>query len=129
MDRIARGSGGSLVGSGARVPPSPSLLAPLQRSRGGRGGAGPCGGARGARSWDIPGLKVSLFPESRVHPFGSLSLALNQTDAAANRVSIGFMAAAGIDITLFRYFFVTAEARYAAVPGNCCALPRVTGLV
>jgi hypothetical protein len=39
------------------------------------------------------------------------------------------MAAAGLDINVFRWLFVTAEARYAVQPGNCCALPRVTGLV
>lgn len=84
----------------------------------------------GARTWNIPGLKVSLFPNSRVHPFASASLAINQVDGApANRVSLGLMGAAGLDITVFRWLFVTAEARYAVQPGNCCALPRVTGLV
>ena len=46
-----------------------------------------------------------------------------------NRVSLGIMGAAGLDILVFRWLFVTAEARYAVQPGNCCALPRVTGLV
>ncbi|MBK7865481.1 MAG: hypothetical protein IPJ65_44160 [Archangiaceae bacterium] len=84
----------------------------------------------GARSWDIPGIKVSLFPSSRVHPFASASLSINQVDGQpANRVSLGFMAAAGLDITVWRWFFLSAEARYNTIPGNCCALPRVTGLV
>lgn len=84
----------------------------------------------GARSWQIPGLKVSLFPNSRVHPFASASLAINQVDGVpANRVSLGLVGAVGLDITIFRWLFVTAEARYAVQPGNCCALPRVTGLV
>jgi hypothetical protein len=83
----------------------------------------------GARNWDIPGIKVAAFPFHRVHPFASLSLAINQADSVPNKVSLGFMAAAGFDITLFKYFFITAEARYSAVPGNCCALPRVTGLI
>lgn len=85
---------------------------------------------QGSRSWQIPGLKVSLFPSSRVHPFASASLMINQVDnAPANRVSLGFMAAAGLDITVFRWLFLTAEARYQVQPGNCCALPRVAGLV
>lgn len=84
----------------------------------------------GARSWEIPGLKVSLFPSSRIHPFASASLSINQADGQpANKVSLGIMGAVGLDLTIWNWLFVTAEARYNTVPGNCCALPRVTGLV
>ncbi|MBL8953482.1 MAG: hypothetical protein JNK82_22090 [Myxococcaceae bacterium] len=85
---------------------------------------------QGARSWQIPGLKVTLFPSSRVHPFASASLALNQVDGQpSNRFSLGVLGAAGLEINVFRWLFLTAEARYAVTPGNCCALPRVGGLV
>jgi hypothetical protein len=83
----------------------------------------------GVRNWDIPGIKLSAFPGHRVHPFASISLSITQADATPGKVSLGYMAAAGLDITLFRYFFITGEVRYSDVPGNCCALPRVTGLV
>lgn len=84
----------------------------------------------GSRSWQIPGLKVSLFPSSRVHPFAQASLAINQVDGTpANRFSLGVVGSAGLDIAIFRWLFLTAEARYAVTPGNCCALPRVAGLV
>jgi len=84
----------------------------------------------GSRSWQIPGLKVSLFPNSRVHPFAQGALALNQVDGTgSNRFSLGVVGSAGLDITVFRWLFLSAEARYAVTPGNCCALPRVAGLV
>ncbi len=80
-----------------------------------------------ARSFDIPGLKISA-PFSRFRPFVSGGLSLAQS-AAAPGTDIGFVAAAGIDIVLFRHFFITGEARYHAFPADCCSLPRVSGLV
>lgn len=82
----------------------------------------------GARTWQIPGIKLSAMPHARVHPWISLSVALHQVDSAPGRVSIGLMKAAGLDFTIFKYFFLSGEVRVSYVPGDCCGLPRVSGL-
>jgi hypothetical protein len=81
------------------------------------------------RVWS-EGFKVTPFPWWRVRPFASASLTLHESGLQSLRTpAIGFMAALGVDVTVFRHVFVTAEARYDALPGNCCALPRLSGLI
>jgi hypothetical protein len=84
----------------------------------------------GARSFDVPGLKFSILPHSRLRPFVSGGLALGQSAADPNNgLSIGFVGAAGLDLILFKYLFVTGEVRYRNFPADCCSLPRISGLV
>jgi hypothetical protein len=84
----------------------------------------------GAMSFDVPGLKFALFPHSRVRPFVSGGLALGKNAADPNDgIAVGFVAAAGLDVILFKYLFLTGEVRYRDFPADCCALPRVSGLV
>lgn len=84
---------------------------------------------QGAQTWHIPGIKLTGMPDSRVRPWISLSVALHQSNADPGRIAVGFMKAAGLDVTLFKYFFLTGEVRVDYVPGNCCTLPRVAGLL
>ena len=82
----------------------------------------------GAQTWLIPGIKLSAMPHARVHPWISLSAALHRVDAAPGRVAVGLMKAVGLDFTVFKYFFLSGEVRVSVVPGDCCSLPRVSGL-
>jgi len=84
----------------------------------------------GAMSIDVPGLKFSLLPHSRVRPFASIALSLGKNAAdPTDSIAVGFTGAAGLDIILFKYVFLTGEVRYRNYPSDCCSLPRVSGLV
>lgn len=82
------------------------------------------------RTWDMLGVKGSLFPTSPVKPYVSVSFAGNESYANPGKYSFGFAAAAGLDVFLGKHFFLEAEARYRVTPGACCAeVPSVTGVV
>jgi hypothetical protein len=84
----------------------------------------------GAMSIDVPGIKFSLLPHSRVRPFASVGLSLGKNAAdPTDSIAVGFVGAAGLDIILFKYVFLTGEVRYRNYPSDCCSLPRVSGLV
>jgi hypothetical protein len=82
------------------------------------------------RTWDMLGVKGSLFPNSPVKPYASVSFAGNESYANPGKYSFGFAAAAGLDVFFGKHFFLEAEARYRVTPGACCAeVPSVTGVV
>ncbi len=74
-----------------------------------------------SRTWDVLGVKGSLFPRSPVKPYASVSFAINENLKNPGKYSFGFSAAAGMDIFIGKYFFLEAEARYRMSPGNCCS--------
>lgn len=81
--------------------------------------------------WDLPGLKVSLFPHSKLRPYLSGGLSARSMERDSQRsLHVGGVAAAGVDLYLGRRLFIEAEARYRVMPGNCCGeLHQWTGLV
>jgi hypothetical protein len=84
----------------------------------------------GAMNIDVPGLKFSLLPHSRIRPFASGGLSLGKNAADPNNgIAVGFVAGAGLDVMIFRWLFLTGEVRYHSYPAECCSLPRVSGLV
>jgi hypothetical protein len=84
----------------------------------------------GAMNIDVPGLKFSLLPHSRIRPFASGGLSLGKNAADPNNgIAVGFVAGAGLDVMIFRWLFLTGEVRYHSFPAECCSLPRVSGLV
>ena len=83
-----------------------------------------------SRTWDMLGVKLSLFPYSPVKPYGSVSFSGTESYAKPGKFSFGFAGAAGIDVFLGKHFFLEAEVRYRMTPGNCCSdVPALTGLV
>jgi hypothetical protein len=74
-----------------------------------------------SRTWDVLGVKCSLFPRSPVKPYASVSFAINENLKNPGKYAFGFSAAAGMDIFIGKYFFIEAEARYRMSPGNCCS--------
>ena len=74
-----------------------------------------------SRTWDVLGVKGSLFPRSPVKPYASVSFAINENLKNPGKYSFGFSAAAGMDIFIGKYFFLEAEARYRMTPGSCCS--------
>lgn len=85
---------------------------------------------QGGRTWDMLGVKLSLFPNSPVKPYGSVSFSGNESYANPGKYSFGFAGAGGLDIFLGKHFFLEAEVRYRMTPGNCCSeVPALTGVV
>lgn len=85
---------------------------------------------RGGRTWDILGIKGSLFPNSPVKPYASVSFSGNENYANPGKYSFGFAGAGGLDVFLGKHFFLEAEVRYRMTPGACCSeVPALTGLV
>lgn len=85
---------------------------------------------RGGRTWDILGIKGSLFPHSPVKPYASVSFSGNENYANPGKYSFGFAGAGGLDVFLGKHFFLEAEVRYRMTPGACCSeVPALTGLV
>lgn len=74
-----------------------------------------------SRTWDVLGVKGSLFPRSPVKPYASVSFAVSENLKNPGKFSLGFSAAAGMDIFIGKYFFLEAEARYRMTPGSCCS--------
>lgn len=82
------------------------------------------------RTWDMLGVKGSLFPRSPVKPYASVSFAGNERYANPGKYSFGFAAAAGLDVFFGKHFFLEAEVRYRLTPGACCSeVPSLTGVV
>jgi hypothetical protein len=85
---------------------------------------------QGGRTWDMLGVKLSLFPNSPVKPYGSVSFSGNESYANPGKFAFGFAGAGGIDVFLGKHFFLEAEVRYRMTPGNCCSeVPALTGVV
>lgn len=87
---------------------------------------------RDSRTWDVLGAKLSLFPNSPVKPYASVSLAATEVLAKAGQYSLGVAGAGGLDLFFGKHFFLEAEVRYRVTPGAgaCCSeIPSVTGLV
>jgi hypothetical protein len=85
---------------------------------------------QGGRTWDILGIKGSLFPHSPVKPYASVSFSGNENYANPGKFSFGFAGAGGLDVFIGKYFFLEAEVRYRMTPGACCSeVPALTGLV
>ncbi len=83
-----------------------------------------------SRTWDVLGVKTSLFPRSPVKPYASVSFSINEHLKNQGNYSFGFAAAAGLDVFIGKYFFLEAEVRYRMTPGSCCTeVPALTGLV
>lgn len=81
------------------------------------------------RSFDPLGIKLALAPSFRLRPYGSISLSLNDAPRFGNRLTVGLMAAAGLDLYFGRHFFIEAEVRYRRVPGCCQEEGRLTGMI
>ncbi|MDP1822941.1 MAG: hypothetical protein Q8L48_06860 [Archangium sp.] len=85
---------------------------------------------QGGRTWDMLGVKLSLFPNSPVKPYGSVSFSGNENYQNPGKYSFGFAAAGGLDVFIGKHFFLEAEVRYRMTPGACCSdVPALTGLV
>jgi hypothetical protein len=85
---------------------------------------------RTGRTWDMLGVKGSLFPTSPVKPYASISFAGNENYSNPGKYSFGFAAAAGLDVFFGKHFFLEAEVRYRVTPGDCCSeVPSLTGVV
>ncbi len=85
---------------------------------------------RRSRTWDIMGIKLSLFPHSPVKPYASVSFAGNENYSNKGQYSFGFAGAGGLDVFLGKTFFLEAEVRYRMTPSSCCVdAPALTGLV
>ena len=85
---------------------------------------------QGGRTWDMLGVKLSLFPHSPVKPYASVSFSGNENYANPGKYSFGFAGAGGLDIFIGKTFFLEAEVRYRMTPGACCSeVPALTGLV
>ncbi len=85
---------------------------------------------KSGRTWDMLGVKVSLFPNSIIKPYASVSFSGNEASANPGRFSFGLAAAGGVDLFIGRTFFLEAEVRYRVTPGNCCSeVPALTGLI
>ncbi|HEY0880873.1 MAG TPA: hypothetical protein VGD87_05055 [Archangium sp.] len=85
---------------------------------------------KNGRTWDMLGVKGSLFPNSPVKPYASVSFAGNENYDNPGKYSFGFAAAAGLDVFFGKHFFLEAEVRYRVTPGACCSeVPSVTGVV
>ncbi|MDP3156226.1 MAG: hypothetical protein Q8N23_26355 [Archangium sp.] len=82
------------------------------------------------RTWDMLGVKLSLFPNSPVKPYASVSFSGNESYANPGAFSFGFAGAGGLDVFFGKHFFLEAEVRYRMTPGNCCSdVPALTGVV
>ena len=82
------------------------------------------------RTWDMLGVKLSLFPNSPVKPYGSVSFGASESYANPGAFAFGFAGAGGIDVFLGRHFFLEAEVRYRMTPGACCSeAPALTGVI
>ena len=85
---------------------------------------------QGGRTWDILGVKVSLFPSSPVKPYASVSFGGNESYANRGKYAFGLAAAGGLDVFFGKHFFLEAEVRYRMTPGNCCSsVPALTGVI
>jgi len=85
---------------------------------------------KNGRTWDMLGVKGSLFPNSPVKPYASVSFAGNENYGNPGKYSFGFAAAAGLDVFFGKHFFLEAEVRYRVTPGACCSeVPSLTGVV
>jgi hypothetical protein len=85
---------------------------------------------QGGRTWDMLGVKLSLFPSSPVKPYASVSFGANENYANPGKYSWGFVGAGGLDVFFGKHFFVEAEVRYRMTPGACCSeVPALTGLI
>jgi hypothetical protein len=83
-----------------------------------------------SRTWDMLGAKLSLFPNSAVRPYASVSLGATELLADPGRYSLGVAGAGGLDVFFGRHFFLEAEVRYRVMPGACCSeVPSLTGVV
>lgn len=82
------------------------------------------------RSWDMLGVKLSLFPNSPVKPYGSVSFGASESYANPGAFAFGFAGAGGLDVFIGRHFFLEAEVRYRMTPGACCSeAPALTGVI
>lgn len=85
---------------------------------------------KGGRTWDMLGVKLSLFPHSPVKPYASISFSGNENYANPGKFSFGFAGAGGLDVFIGKIFFVEAEVRYRMTPGACCSeVPALTGVI
>lgn len=82
------------------------------------------------RTWDMLGVKLSLFPSSPVKPYASVSFSGNESYAHPGAFSFGLAGAGGLDVFFGKHFFLEAEVRYRMTPGKCCSdVPVLTGVV
>jgi hypothetical protein len=82
------------------------------------------------RTWDMLGVKLSLFPNSPVKPYGSISFGASESYANPGSYAFGFAGAGGLDVFIGRHFFLEAEVRYRMTPGSCCSeAPALTGVI
>ena len=85
---------------------------------------------QGGRTWDILGVKGSLFPSSSVKPYASVSFSGNENYQNPGKYSFGLAAAGGLDVFFGKHFFLEAEVRYRMTPGACCSeVPALTGVI
>ena len=85
---------------------------------------------KGGRTWDMLGVKLSLFPQSPVKPYASISFSGNENYANPGKFSFGFAGAGGLDVFIGKTFFLEAEVRYRMTPGACCSeVPALTGVI
>lgn len=85
---------------------------------------------KGGRTWDMLGVKLSLFPSSSIKPYASVSFSGNESYANPGKFSFGFAGAGGLDVFIGKTFFLEAEVRYRMTPGACCSeVPALTGVI
>jgi hypothetical protein len=81
-------------------------------------------------SWDLVGLKVWLAPDWALRPYLSASLSGSLADNQPGRFLVGVVGAGGLDLAIGRHFFLEAEVRYRAAPGDCCGeVHQLTALI
>lgn len=82
------------------------------------------------RSWDMLGLKL-IAPWWFFKPYASVAISGSEANSFPGKYQLGVAAAAGVDLTFGKHFFVEAEVRYRVSPtSECCReVPTLTGLV
>ena len=117
MSGVFTATGNSVGFSGARFTHSAGLEARLSRWFALRSDVEL---RNDSRSFDVIGAKVWLAGgDWKVKPYLSASLSGTMADSRPNALTVGVVGAGGVDVFFGKHFFLEAEVRYRALPGNC----------